>query len=486
MFININNLGFNKSFTLNDKIGIIGSNGCGKTTFLKLIYEFIKEDIGYCPQNLNNYKTIADVFGLEKDVLAIENYNYEDVENWNCIDIITKKLKNFNLDFDLLRDFNTLSGGEKVKVILSSIIDKKILLLDEPTNNMDYDTKLFFYDFIKNCNKKIILISHDRELLNLVDRIFYIRNDKKIIEYGGNYDFANEIMLSENEATERDYNNALKSLDKQKREITKNIIKHNKNINKGQREFKSGSKTKMEIDFKKNDSRKSIGKLVNKENKNLDKINKNINDIRENIEDKKQIYFKMNYDKIKTKNILKIDNLNFSYDNKIIFKDFNIELKSNDRLAINGKNGSGKSTLLKIIMNNEKYDNVVVNTTKIAYIDQNYNILNFNDTILNNVLKYNSNEKICRDVLAQFLFRTESVYKNVNVLSGGEVVRVALCCALINEPELLILDEITNNLDIDSIKILENILNDYKNCLIVVSHDSVFKENINVNKKLVL
>lgn len=486
MYININNLGFNKSFTLNDKIGIIGSNGCGKTTLLKLIYEFIKEDVGYCPQNLNNYKTIADVFGLEKDVLAIENYNYEDVENWNCIDIITKKLKNFNLDFDLLRDFNTLSSGEKIKVILSSIIDKKILLLDEPTNNMDYDTKLFFYDFIKNCNKKIILISHDRELLNLVDRIFYIRNDKKIVEYGGNYDFANEIMLSENEATERDYNNALKSLDKQKREITKNIIKHNKNINKGQREFKSGSKTKMEIDFKKNDSQKSIGKLVNKENKNLDKINKNINDIRENIEDKKQIYFKMTYDKIKTKNILKIDNLNFGYDNKIIFKDFNIELKSNDRLAINGKNGSGKSTLLKIIMNNEKYDNVVVNTTKIAYIDQNYNILNFNDTILNNVLKYNSNEKICRDVLAQFLFRTESVYKNVNVLSGGEVVRVALCCALINEPELLILDEITNNLDIDSIKILENILNDYKNCLIVVSHDSVFKENINVNKKLVL
>ena len=486
MYININSLGFNKSFTLNDKIGIIGSNGCGKTTLLKLIYEFIKEDVGYYPQNLNNYKTIADVFGLEKDVLAIENYNYEDVENWNCIDIITKKLKNFNLDFDLLRDFNTLSGGEKVKVVLSSIIDKKILLLDEPTNNMDYDTKLFFYDFIKNCNKKIILISHDRELLNLVDRIFYIRNDKKIIEYGGNYDFANEIMLTENEAIERNYNNTLKLLDKQKREITKNIIKHNKNINKGQRELKSGSKTKMEIDFKKNDSQKSIGKLVNKENKNLDKINKNINDIRENIEDKKQIYFKMTYDKIKTKNILKIENLNFGYDNKIIFKDFNIELKSNDRLAINGKNGSGKSTLLKIIMNNEKYDNVVVNTTKIAYIDQNYNILNFNDTILNNVLKYNSNEKICRDILAQFLFRTESVYKNINVLSGGEVVRVALCCALINEPELLILDEITNNLDIDSIKILENILNNYKNCLIVVSHDSVFKQNININKKLVL
>lgn len=163
MFININNLGFNKSFTLNDKIGIIGSNGCGKTTFLKLIYDFIKEDVGYCPQNLNNYKTIADVFGLKKDVLAIENYNYEDVENWNCIDIITKKLKNFNLDFNLLRDFGTLSGGEVVRVALcyALINEPELLILDEITNNLDIDSIKILENILNNYKNCLIVVSHD-------------------------------------------------------------------------------------------------------------------------------------------------------------------------------------------------------------------------------------------------------------------------------------------------------------------------------------
>lgn len=487
MFIDINELGFSKSFSLNDKIGIIGPNGVGKTTFLNLIYKFLDNDeVGYCPQNINKYNTIADVFGYEKDVFSIENYNYENVNNWSCIEEINKKLKFFNIDFDLLRDFKTLSGGEKIKVILSSITDKKVLLLDEPTNNIDYETKLFFYDFIKNCNKKIILISHDRELLNIMDRIFYIRSDKKILEYGGNYEFASEMLELENESIEKDYNNSLKTLDKQKSEIIKNIIKHNKSTKGGENNLKTGSNNRLQIDYLKNKSQKNTGKIINRDNRNLDKINNNIDDLKIKIDVREKIYFKLNNDKMKIKNILKIENLNFYYGNKNIFSNFNLELKSNDRLAINGKNGSGKSTLLQIIMKNKLYDNVVLNTNKISYIDQNYNILDFSDTILNNVLKYNDNEKYCRDVLAQFLFRTESVYKKVNILSGGEVVRVALCCALINEVELLILDEITNNLDIDSITILENILNDYRGCLIVVSHDGFFKKNININKEIYL
>ena len=214
----INTIFENLSFTINDneKVAIIGQNGIGKSILLKLLIgELIpysgkiinkNNNIAYFPQKFNdlNFKTIADVFNLEDKVKAlinIENGNcdikdYEILDdNWNCIETIKEKLKLFNINFDILRNFNTLSGGEKVKVILSNIINKNTncLILDEPTNNMDYETKQIFYNFIKNWNKTLILVSHDRELLNLVNKIFELRkinmSNTQMFTYGGNFDY---------------------------------------------------------------------------------------------------------------------------------------------------------------------------------------------------------------------------------------------------------------------------------------------------------
>lgn len=512
----INTIFENLSFTINnnEKIAIIGQNGIGKSILLKLLIgklipysgEIISKNnnIAYFPQKFNdlNFKTIADVFNLENKVKAlinIENGNcdvkdYEILDdNWDCIDIIKEKLKLFNINFDVLRDFNTLSGGEKVKVILSSIINKNTncLILDEPTNNMDYETKQIFYNFIKNWNKTLILVSHDRELLNLVNKIFELRkinmSNTQIFTYGGNFDYYLKQKEIETLATEKNYNNCLKQIKHTQQELQKERELKDKKQKQGEKNLiqnKRAPKNKAGLIIMSAESKR--GQLIKQCNNRVEKASNIVAEAKSKIEMKQDIYFKFQPSKFDNKILIEIKDLNFSYDDKVIFKDFSLVIYGNDRITINGKNGSGKSTLLKIICGNIKnYCGIVrINRIHISYLDQHCEFLNNKQTILENIQNFNSNisEKVCRDLLAQFLFRTDAVYKKVCDLSGGEKLRFALACILLKQPDLILLDEPTNNMDLDSIKVLENILNQYHGALVVVSHDEVFKENIKINE----
>ena len=208
--------------------------------------------------------------------------------------------------------------------------------------------------------------------------------------------------------------------------------------------------------------------------------------IQEKFESNNSIYFNFGKNNFSNKILLEINDLNFSYDkNRNVINNFSILLHSGDRIAIDGKNGCGKTTLLKII--NGKIKNYIgevrMNTDKIAYFDQEYNFLDNDKTILENIMEYsNMKEKDCRDILAKFLFRTDSAYKKVKNLSGGEKTRMALAMIFSKEPELILLDEPTNNMDLNSIKVLEDILKQYSGGLIVVSHDKNFKKNIFVEE----
>ena len=236
------------SFTVNDneKIAIVGKNGIGKSILLKLLVNEVEpysgeilntfKNITYFPQKFNelNFNTISDVFNLENEVKALDNIenniaNVDDYENlndnWNCKNYIKEQLKFFDLELDPLRSFNSLSGGEKVKVILSSIIKKNTdcLILDEPTNNMDYESKIFFYNFIKNFDKTLIVVSHDRELLNLVQKIYELRKvgmkETKLFVYGGNFDYFMQQKKLEEDSLQTQYNNSIKKINNQKNVI---------------------------------------------------------------------------------------------------------------------------------------------------------------------------------------------------------------------------------------------------------------------------
>lgn len=499
----IDNLSFN--LDKDRKTALIGTNGIGKSTILKLFFgeitpysgEIIKNnlDIGYFPQGFNNlnFNTVADVFGFEKQIISLgkvdsgiaEVNDYEILEGfWNCAEIITKKLEFFNLKLNLLQDFGTLSGGEKVKVILSSIISKKtnFLMLDEPTNNLDYESKECFYDFIRNWQYGMLVVSHDRELLSLVDKIIELRKLNpgitKVFNYGGNFDNYLEQKNLEENSLNKDYNNTIKELKKQKQQIIKNIEIKNTKIRQGKKNLENSKYMKSALDLKINKSEKKQGKLIKRDKKNLIDIENSIKNTDNRIERKSNIYFKIKeQEKIIDKVIFEIKNLDFSYGDKKIFKNFNFIVRSRDRIAICGKNGSGKSTLLRIIAS--KFDGIL------TFLDQEQNFLIDNYTIIENIMNYTKlSEFESRNILAQFLFRTDSVYKKIKDLSSGEKLRVALTCILNRKTDLIILDEPTNNLDLDSIKVLENILNQYNGAIILVSHDKTFRENIKTTKEV--
>ncbi|HSQ98149.1 MAG TPA: ABC-F family ATP-binding cassette domain-containing protein [Rickettsiales bacterium] len=531
----------NLSFTIgNEKIAIVGQNGIGKSILLQLLIgelkpyygEIIKNGVNfsYFPQKFNelNFSTVADVFGFEKQVISLKKVDEGTAEaedygildgNWDCIDKIQEKMKFFGLKFELLRDFRTLSGGEKVKLILSSIIDKNsnFLILDEPTNNMDYESKKCFYEFIRNWQNGLIVVSHDRELLNLVNKIYELRRigmkNTKIFVYGGNFDYWKKQKEIEEKALENQYEETNKKISHQKKILQSEREFAEKKRKQGESGLATNKYPKKGYGLMKMAAESKRGQLVIQDIKRVERTEKNISELENKIEVKQKIYFKFSQNTFSNKFLVQIENLSFWYGMKQIFNDFSFEVFGGERIAIEGKNGSGKTTLLKLIMNklavsemdltsltsnctiandSQIYTNmefkgeIRVNAKNIAYLDQNCDFLQNNETILKNIQSYNStiSEKDCRDILAQFLFRTDDVYKKIKNLSGGEKLRVALACVLSdkNTPELLLLDEPTNNMDLDSIQVLENILNQYKGAIVLISHDKVFKENIKIKE----
>lgn len=517
----INTIFENVSFSIadNEKVALVGKNGIGKSILLSLIVAGIKPysgevikngiTISYFPQKFNelNFNTIADVFGLEKQVISLKKVDdgvadVDDYENldghWDCVEIINDKMKFFGLKFDLLRYFSTLSGGEKVKLILSSIISKNsnFLVLDEPTNNMDYESKRMFYEFVRSWNGGILLVSHDRELLNIVDKIFELRRigmkDTKLFAYGGNYECWRQQKSLEENALEEDYNSSIRKLEKQKKQTIEDMELVEKKKKQGKAGLEKKKYDQKAFGLKLSIAQDSFGKVANRNNRSLTRIDNELNDIKDKREIKERIYFKFPQNKFPNKVFVNIEDLMFFYGKKRIFNDFNFQVNSGDRISIEGRNGSGKTTLFKIIMGKitDYKGKVKVSSDNIVYLDQSCDFLFPERTILENMKICNSglNEEKCRNILAEFLFRTDVVFKKVSDLSGGEKLRVALACILAKEsvPQMILLDEPTNNMDLDSVEILEKVLTSYNGTIIVISHDQNFKNNIRVDRVIKL
>lgn len=497
------------SFTVNegDKIGIIGINGTGKTTLFKIIsgvYGYDSGDIytakdceiGYLEQNMNFHSenTILDeVLEVFRDLIDMETYLRnlelkiaEEGEKSNS-DYLDKLMNEYSHKLELFADKNgygykseakgvlkglgfsdndmnkpisILSGGEKTRILLGKLLLKKptLLMLDEPTNHLDSEAIEWLELFLKQYKGTVMLISHDRYFLDqVVNRTFEIHN-KKLKTYNGNYSKFLELSRVEKELELKKYEDQQKDLKKQEESIER---------------------------LKAYGREKHLKRARSKE-KALDKID---------VLDKPEAYRKrarieFNPSIVSGNDVLQVRDVSMGYGNRILFKDLNLDIYREEKVALIGANGIGKSTLFKIIMNEiiPLSGSVTLGTNvNVSYFHQEQKTLNLDNTIIDEILDSNKHltQTQIRSMLGAFLFEDEEVFKKISTLSGGERARVAILKLILSNANFLLLDEPTNHLDIDSKEVLEEALSSYTGTIFTISHDRYFLNTV-VDKILVL
>ncbi|KAF2326821.1 ribosomal protection-like ABC-F family protein [Flavobacterium ginsenosidimutans] len=509
----------NISFGLNnhDKTALIGNNGVGKSTLLKIISGKLQPFSGQINQSSKPY-FVPQLFGQFNDLTIAEALKIKEKltsfkeilegtvteenlqllnDDWTIEDRCNEALSYWQLnDLDLNQKMETLSGGQKTKVFLAGIMihEPDVVLLDEPSNHLDFAGRTLLYDFIKSTSSSLLIVSHDRTLLNILEKTFEMSRNG-ISVYGGNYDFYCEQKKIENNALEQDVQSKEKALKKAKEKERETIERQNKLDSRGKKKQKKSGVARIMMNTLRNKAENSSSKLKDVHAEKISGISEDLRQLRSSLPAIDQMKFGFNNASFhKGKIIFKALEMNYKYNDHFLWKEnLSFEILSGDRIAIKGQNGSGKTTLIKIILGKLAVElgNVTSLAKKTIYIDQDYSLLNQDLKIYEQAQVFNDcglEEHEIKMRLNRFLFSRNDWDKPCNSLSGGERMRLMLCCLTISNefPEVIILDEPTNNLDIQNIEILTAAINEYQGTLLVISHDQLFLEQINIEKSILL
>jgi ATPase subunit of ABC transporter with duplicated ATPase domains len=431
-------------------IAIIGNNGTGKSMLLRII----KGDSEPSNGEVKNNKNI--VFGYVPQI--IDKYEY-------------------------------LSGGEKFNKALSAALTEHpgVLLLDEPTNHLDKKNRTSLMKMLNFYKGTLIVVSHDVELLrNSIDMLWHIDN-RQIKIFHGQYDDYRNTILQQRHGIEDELN----SLAKRKKETHKALMKEQerakKSKQKGERLVEQKRWLPAVGDFKASFARKTAGKKNSAITNTKESLNERLSHLR--LPEITKPTFSLTAKDIGSKIIVSISNGQIGYGDKIILSNINLSVAGSDHLAIIGDNGSGKTTLMKAILNNPEVTKIGVwdlpAISEIGYLDQHYSSLDTTKTVLETLTDLTPNKKHAelRDLLNSFLFKkNEEVHRFVSVLSGGERARLALAKIALQTPKLLLIDEITNNIDLETKEHVGQVLKKYPGAMIIISHDHVFLGEINISR----
>ena len=448
----------------NWRLRLIGRNGKGKTTLLNILCGKLK----YSGQIIKNVNVDYFPFKVDENKLTldvIQEFSY--AEDWEII----KELNILNFKIEALyREFYTLSGGEKVKAMLTALFlkENEFLLLDEPTNHLDVNSKIDVENYLKT-KKGFILVSHDRNLLNNVTDHIISLNNSNIEIVNGNYD-----MWKEN--IDRQNNFELKQNEKLRKEITKleEASKSNKDwsdLAEKEKQNKSGNKVTLDKGFLGHKSAKIMKKskvLENRKNKNIEDAKSLLKNV-EKIEKLKII--PLIYDK---KELITANNFQIVY-NKPLFKPVNFSIKNGDRINIKGKNGIGKTSIIKAIINNEKNYNGILNISndlKISYVPQDTNGLR--GTLKEFIQENNINESVFRAMLVKMGISQSEMENKLDELSEGQKKKILLGKSISENAHIYIWDEPLNYIDIITREQIENMILEYMPTLLFIEHDEVF------------
>ncbi len=449
LFENIS-LGINEG----EKIGVIGINGTGKSTLLRIIAGEEEADSGrltkgnsvriaYLPQNPefdDNESVISEVIKGKK----AKN------EFWDIEGEARSLLDKFEIE-DVEAKVGTLSGGQKKRAALVRTLldDAEILILDEPTNHLDTAMSGWLEDYLKKTRQAILIITHDRYFLDQVTNRIVELTHGKLYSYVGGYMKYLELKAEREEmelATER-----------------KNAALFKKDLAWMMRGARARS-TKQKAHIERFEELKNRDKIITDKEIVVDSVSSRLG-----------------------KQIIEIENISKSYGDKTLFKDFSYNFLRSDRIGIIGKNGSGKSTLLKCILGQMELDGgsiVTGQTVKIGYFSQDSGELNPTRTVIESAkdiaeyIKTSDGTISVSKMLERFLFDSSMQYSKIEKLSGGEKRRLALLHTLVSAPNILILDEPTNDLDITTLSILEDYLDSFDGVVVTVSHDRYFLDRV--------
>ena len=515
----------NVSFTINagDKIGLVGPNGVGKTTLLKIINGDLKptfgnvilsgEKIGILPQNLNKWldktvysfieevtgvKSAREEFAAQCERLAQDtsentllNYNkaleqYEKFEVANFDATIKKALSRATLrDINPERRLDTFSGGQRTRIALAAIFASRydLILLDEPTNNLDDNGVALLEDFISNSPVSFLIVSHDRRFLrNATRQIIELVGNKGINKYNLGYDEYIKARAKDRQAMINRY----EQYEKEKKRLRRVARDAKIRANSAGSNRKKSDGDKLNEHFRKERASSNLASASSGAESRLQQL-----DEPERVED--EIAIKFTFDEVSSKkcSLVSVRSLSISHDGKKIIGPVTFNVRPSDRILIQGENGSGKSSLLNLIMDNSlsyRSGEVIKNeNVKIIYMNQSQTLPLENSSPLDN-LRHLLPELELHDAINTLIRfgldkRTISSTRAAD-LSGGERAKVLLAAMSTSSPDLIILDEPTNNLDIPTIEALELALNRYRGGVVVVSHDRDFVENIGITKKI--
>lgn len=487
--------GFDLEATTGERIALIGPNGCGKTTLFKIIAGEESLDQGVVsirrnatigllsqiPPRVSDdvsvrnilLKSFDEVFKVEKQLREYEqklatvssdkmdsilnNYGklqerFTNMGGYEIDEKVSKICSGFKIADEMLdRSFNTLSGGEKTIVNLASLIisNPNILLLDEPTNHLDIDALEWFEQFLANYKGTIIISSHDRYFLDKVATKTILIDKGKSEVYHGNYSYYLKESERRSLAEFDEYKNQQKQIEAMKAAVKK-----------------------LKEWGERGDNPRFFRRAACIERK-LEKM-----ELLDRPDSKKQLPLDFEINGRSGKDVLVVDDLGIIVGDKVILDGAKMVLKYGEKVCLMGKNGVGKSTFIKAVLYG---DNIfqgeikVGSNVSIGYMPQEIRFEDENATILETARKfYDGTETHLRASLAKFLFYGENVFKRVGKLSGGEKVRLKLFELIQKKANLLILDEPTNHIDIDTKEMLEEALNEYQGTLFFISHDRYF------------
>ncbi|MEE4496025.1 ribosomal protection-like ABC-F family protein [Streptomyces sp. BE230] len=504
------------SFTVGSgRTGLVAPNGSGKSTLLKLIAGELRPatgsvsvggTLGYLPQSLplTGDLSVAEVLDVDAVIRALDAVESGDVgedhfavigDDWDIEERTRAQLDRLGLEgISLDRSIGTLSGGQVVSLGLAAQLLKRpdVLLLDEPTNNLDLDARRTLHDTLEAWNGTLLLVSHDRALLDRMDRIAEL-NPGELRLYGGNFTAYEESVRAEQEVAEKNVRNAEQELKREKRELQQARERADRRASNAARNLKSAGLPRIFAGNMKRGAQESAGRAGQTHAARVGEAKARLDEAGRAVRDEQRITLDLpDTDVPAGRTVLLGEQMRVRHGDQEQFAGPGVDLtiRGPERIALTGPNGAGKSTLLRLINGDLALDGGEIRRAdgRIAYLSQRLDLLDLDRTVAENFAAFapHRSEAERMNLLARFLFRGDRAHLPVAVLSGGERLRATLACVLCAEPapQLLLLDEPTNNLDLVSADQLEGALGSYRGAFMVVSHDERFLERIGVDRWL--